>query len=53
MEFKIPVGELQTIISKLSNVVKMGADDITSMIYIKADNGELTFKLLLDLYMLL
>ena len=44
MEFKILVGELQTIISKLSNVVKMGADDITSMIYIKADNGELTFK---------
>jgi len=44
MEFKIPVSELQIIISKLSNVVKMGADDITSMIYIKADNGELTFK---------
>ena len=44
MEFKIPVGELQTIISKLSNVVKMGAEDVTSMIYIKASNEELTFK---------
>jgi len=44
MEFKIPVGELQIIISKLSNVVKMGADDVTSMVHIKADNGELTFK---------
>ena len=44
MEFKISVEELQTIISKLSNIIKMGADDITSMIYIKADNRELTFK---------
>ena len=44
MEFKIPVKELQIIVSKLSNVIKMNADDISSMIYIEAANNELKFK---------
>jgi len=39
MEFKIPVGELQNIVSKLSNVIKINSEDAAGMIYIKADDG--------------
>jgi len=35
MEFKIPVDELQSIISKLSNVVKMNESDITGMVVVE------------------
>lgn len=36
MEFKIPVDELQSIVSKLSNVVKINESDITGMVVIEA-----------------
>jgi len=39
MEFKIPTGKLQTIISKLSNIVKMNENDISGMLYIEADDN--------------
>jgi len=43
MEFKIPVEELQTIISKLSNAVKINESDVTGMVCIEASD-ELKFK---------
>jgi len=39
MEFKIPVEELQKIVTKLSNVIKINNDDTAGMVYIKADDG--------------
>ena len=35
MEFKIPVEELQSIVSKLSNVVRMNESDITGMVVVE------------------
>jgi len=39
MEFKIPVEELQNIVTKLANVIKINNDDVAGMVYIKADDG--------------
>lgn len=43
MEFKISVGELQTIVSKLANAVRINEDDATGMMRIEASD-ELVFK---------
>lgn len=39
MEFKIPVEELQSIVNRLANVIKMNEEGITSMIMIEVDDG--------------
>src|SRR5574340_1193045 len=43
MEFKISVDELQSVLSKLSNIVRSNEDNFTSMIMIEL-NDVLTFK---------
>lgn len=45
MEFKISVQELQVILSKLSHVVKMSTNDISSMVFVKSkDKKKLEFE---------
>ena len=39
MEFKIPVDELQSIVNRLANVIKMNEEGITSMIMVEVDDG--------------
>jgi len=39
MEFKIPVEELQSIVNRLANVIKMNEEGITSMIMIEVGDG--------------
>lgn len=39
MEFKIPVEELQSIVARLSNVIKMNEEGITSMVMIEVGDG--------------
>lgn len=39
MEFKIPVDDAQLIVNKLSNVAKLGSDDVDGLVLIEADEN--------------
>jgi len=39
MEFKISTGKLQSIVSKLSNVVRMNEEDVSGMLCIEVDDN--------------